>query len=221
MSRRVRVPAPFQRLLPSVIRNIGPRLVIAAAGCALLLFISGSTYLSHLGQTPTTPLPTTSRAKPANSEVLGASTDTVNTAHIDSTSGNTSHAAAPPAANSTPACGDDCNNPAPTPAPDVPSFDLTVDSSAIQRTLTGLSVPFTVTRHGDLHTPIVLTKVSVTAGGSLTDLITVQTAKMLDTDHGTLTLLTVGLFPHDIQINLAAHSGSAKATTSFSYHIGL
>jgi hypothetical protein len=223
MSRRVRVPAPFQRLLPSVIRNIGPRLVIAAAGCALLLLVGGGTYLSHLVQTPPTPQPATPHAKPTDQQVLGANTVNAADTPNQTNAANTSSVASAPNANSAPDCSGNCTSTTPAPVPVPPSnlasFDLTVDTSAI--TLTGLSVPFSVTRHNGLHTPIIPGKVSIVAGGSLTTLITVQSATMTDADHGVLTFLTVGLFPHDINISFSAHSGSATANTNFDYHIGL
>jgi hypothetical protein len=236
MSRRARVPAPFQRLLPSVIRIMGPRLIIAAAGCALLVFLGGGTYLlAHLGQAPAAaPRPAAFHAKPADTEVLGASTTVSNTTTPDTPTNantntsvktdtnaglNSSSKAVPPnsaASNCITACSLASTAP---PAP--PSFDIAVDTSAIQRTPAGLYVPFSVTRHNGLSTPIIPAKVSITAGGSLTNLITVQSKTMVDADHGALTLLTVGLFPHDITVHLLAHSGGATADTTFSYRIGL
>ncbi|MEJ0073471.1 MAG: hypothetical protein WDN27_05335 [Candidatus Saccharibacteria bacterium] len=58
MSKRSRIPAPFQKLLPSIIRGAGPRLLVTMAACALLL-IGGGTYLvSHIAESqPAAPKP--------------------------------------------------------------------------------------------------------------------------------------------------------------------
>jgi hypothetical protein len=227
MSRRVRVPAPFQRLLPSVIRVVGPRLVIVA-GCALVLCVGGGTYLSYLGQAPSiAPQPATPHAPSTDPQVLGASTAATNAASSisDSSTAKNSSTGSAPDASSTPACSANCAGtaPAPTavPGPDLPSFDLTVDTRAIKHTPGLLSVPFSVVRHDGLSTPIAPARVTISAGGNpLNDLIAVRSETMIDADHGVLTLLTVGAFPHDITVNLSAHSGSATANTNFSYHIG-
>jgi hypothetical protein len=80
MSKRKRVPGPFFRNMPSVIRTSLPRFVfIAATACALLVIGGGSYVISHV-----TPKPRQSTQKPpvgspatepaAQAEVLGDAT---------------------------------------------------------------------------------------------------------------------------------------------------
>jgi len=80
MSRRPRVPAPFQKILPSIIRGAGPRLFVVVAGCAALLLIGGSSYL--ISHSVPSPAPTTKQkvplatdnGVPAQAQVLGTET---------------------------------------------------------------------------------------------------------------------------------------------------
>lgn len=81
MTKRKRIPAPFERILPSIIRTRGPRLVFVGVGAAaLLVFFAGGSYvLSHIS---TPPKASTSQASvtkmteqaPPDAQVLGTAT---------------------------------------------------------------------------------------------------------------------------------------------------
>lgn len=79
MSKRKRVPTPFQRILPSVIRTFGPRLVLIVGGVVALFVFFGGSYLLSRASTPPVPpkhkvvMKLTTQA-PADAQVLGAST---------------------------------------------------------------------------------------------------------------------------------------------------
>lgn len=121
MSKRNRtIPAPFLRTIPSVIRSFGPRLVIAASACALLLFCTGGTYLlSHnvplkVGNAaPKTPQKISTHA--VNAQVLGDSTtqntETTEQSGTSSPQATNSHPETTPSAASTTATTTPINTP--------------------------------------------------------------------------------------------------------------
>lgn len=62
MSKRVRVPAPFQKFVPSIVRGVLPRVILLVGLSAIVLCVgSGSYLLSHstpVPHSPTQPKPT-------------------------------------------------------------------------------------------------------------------------------------------------------------------
>lgn len=61
MSKRPRaIPAPFFRSVPATIRTFGPRVILLASACTLLLIAGGGTYvLSHIHtSSPSSPVTT-------------------------------------------------------------------------------------------------------------------------------------------------------------------
>ena len=219
MSKRAtRIPAPLPRLVPSVIRSFGPRLLLVVMGCTILLMLSGGSYL--LAHTILAPKPSVA-IKPAAKkqdgqqaqQVLGAATSasapTPPSESLASTPAPSSASSSKPASNLQSVNGK-------------ASFDVSVNASQITQAVTGLiTVPFTVLRHGNVPNPVAPSTVTVYANGSLTNLITVQSAVMQSPDSGVITLAPVGLFPRDITVQLSAKSGSLTGGTSFSYHISL
>lgn len=197
--------------------------MLIAAGCAALLLVGGSSYLiSHLADTSKTAAPKVPLSNPASisAHPLRKVTDSAEDLPI-----NTAVSSAPTTiANSTSSSPSTAHGLVASstlaPAPVLPSFDIMADTSAITKGVGTLYVPFTIIRHGGLSTPIVPGQISITAGGSLTDLITVQMETMLDHDHGAAKLLTLEPFPHDIIVHISARSGDVVASTSFPYHIG-
>lgn len=235
MAKRTRIPAPVPRWIPSIVRTFGPRLVLVA-GCAALLLIGGSSYLVARITAPAEPEPQKAKlsdSKSSHAQVLGDSTVQPNSEQPPDGGGSPATGASSPTSSTpqntnpsttsgaSPVCSQSCASTGSTPSTTVqPSFDIVVDPAAIQkRTLGALYVPFSVVRRGSLSTPISPIKVTISSGGSLTNLITVQSAVMLDSDNGAITLLPIGLFPRDISVKVSAASGSATANTLFSYHI--
>lgn len=222
MSRRSQIPAPYQRLLPSVIRVLGPRVLVAASGVALLLVLGGSSYvLSRITQaTPAVPSPNTPHASLAatNAKVLGAATQQPTPASSTASRSDGSEPQNSPSRSTSPACTANCISAPTAPATIQPSFDIAVDGSGVKKGLGTLYVPFTVVRHGGLAAPVTIGSVSVTTGSSITGLESVQSEAMFDADHGAVTVLTLGL-PRDVTIHISAQSGAYAARTSYEYQL--
>jgi hypothetical protein len=222
MTKRAQIPGPRERLLPRVIRSFGARLVILLA-CSALLVVGGGGYLiSRIEPNNTSPtsveakkLDTTSPTSSAqNAQVLGDSTDTPTGSSPGAAQQNQSVIAAGSSSTTT------STNTAAT--VETPSFDIVIDTNGIKNQgLGAVYVPFTVIRHGGFGGSIVPSEITVTSGGSLTNLITIGSKRMIDADHGSFTLLPVGLFPKDITIKLQAISGKTIAATSLNYRISL
>jgi len=135
MSKRVRVPAPFGRLQPSVIRTFGPRLLLFVSGCAiLLLVVSGGSYvLSHVGSKPATTPQTKAPTKlpdttAPDAQVLGTATDTPAAGDTSTSSTSTQATAA-----------DDATTPSPSTSASTAASSPTVNpvpgaAQAIQQT---------------------------------------------------------------------------------------
>jgi|GEM_PF-3181994 len=234
MSKRARVPAPFRRLQPSVIRGLGPRLFLVASAATALLLIGGSSYvLSHVTGPGPTAQPQTKLTQPApeDAKVLGATTTTSDS----DTGGATSPASSSPStgAASTAATAPSTGGPqstaqicaltcipgmhVPMPQP-APSFELIADTSSAHKSLLDISLPFHVVRHGNLDAPIQPGAVSLRIGGSPTSLLRVQSARMTDSDHGVIAILNLGLpLSTPIDGQFSAQSDGLSVSTSFTF----
>lgn len=157
MSKRgLKAPAPFFKTLPSVIRSVGPRLVIAAAACAVLLLCTGGTYLlSHQTPAPTTKAPSKPMHNVSNdsteAEVLDASTAQTASNPAPQTTSNPQPAAA------TSATSDQADTPVPQPSSDtaqVPAQAPVAVSTSSKQTNVHVQVP--VVGGLSLNFPLVL-----------------------------------------------------------------
>ena len=104
MSRRRRIPSPFPRVHPGVIRVFGPRLVLLAGGFAALLFVVGAgTYV--LSRDTPAPKPVAPAKEKTALQAATSSTveplETVDTSNTTDTPDSSSTASAPAAASTT------------------------------------------------------------------------------------------------------------------------
>lgn len=230
MTKHVRIPAPVPKILPSIIRSTGARMLLLAAGCAALLVLGGGGYLLSHSDIPFVPHKPAVQAAPADSKVLGTATTksgtqtSANSAPASTTATNTSQPAPNPqlSAQNTAAaatvCVGSCTGHQATVAP---SFDIIVDTSKITQSDNGLiiNVPFSIVRYGGLTAPITPGSPSIMLEGVLTGLIFSQT-KMIDSNHGILVLSSATkLVSQVIGVHFSASAGNILASTSFTYHL--
>jgi len=131
MSQRIKVPAPFGRFHPKVIRSPKPWIIIFAGGvAALFLVVGGGSYvISRVNPKPATPHPTSSSTAELSSQNLSTE-PTLQAAAVPQTASDSQ----PATVSSTPAVA--ATSPAPTATsaatPSVTAFDNSVQSNPTQ-----------------------------------------------------------------------------------------